>query len=196
MNRHVDPRDLTDTEARIINAAIEVILKFGPRKTTMNDIAEAAGLTRQTVYVGFGGKDNVLAEAVRFIGRQRLSQVAVAWDYAPTLTEKLQAYARIVVLEAYDEQGGDADPSELISDYNDAGRAAYLEVREQHAAIWAEQLAKYQEALDAAGMTANRLARFIVSTSLNLKKTEDDKGRLHEQLSVLNALVLALVGRR
>ena len=75
MNRHVDPRDLTDTETRIINAAIEAILKFGPRKTTMNDIAEAAGLTRQTVYVSFGGKDNVLAEMVRFIGRQHLSQV-------------------------------------------------------------------------------------------------------------------------
>ncbi len=196
MNRHVDPRDLTDTEARIINAAIEVILKFGPRKTTMNDIAEAAGLTRQTVYVGFGGKDNVLAEAVRFIGRQQMSQVAVAWDYAPTLTEKLQAYARIVVLDANDEMGGDDDPSELISDYNETGRAAYLDVREQHAALWAEQLANHQEALDAASMTANRLARFIVTTSLNLKKTEDDKGRLHEQLSVLNALVLALAGRR
>ncbi len=196
MNRHVDPRDLTDTEARIINAAIEVILKFGPRKTTMNDIAEAADLTRQTVYVGFGNKDNVLAEMVRFLGRQRLSQVAVAWDYAPTLTEKLQAYARIVVLDANDELGGYDDPSELVSDYNEAGRAAYLEVRERHVAMWAEQLTNSQEALAAAGMTANRLARFIVSTSLNLKKTEDDKGRLHEQLSVLNALVLALAGRR
>ena len=75
---HVAPRDLTDTETRIINAAIEVIMKFGPRKTTMNDIAEAAGLTRQTVYVSFGGKDNVLAETVRFIGKRHMSQVSVA----------------------------------------------------------------------------------------------------------------------
>lgn len=196
MNRHVDIRDLTDTEARIINAAIEVILKFGPRKATMNDIAEAAGLTRQTVYVAFGGKDNVLAEAVRFIGRQRLGQVAVAWNYAPTMTEKLQAYARIVVLDANDEMGGDEDPLELVSDYNDAGRAAYLEMREQHAAMWVELLSNSQEALEMVGMTTSRLARFIVTTSLNLKKSEDDKGRLHEQLSVLNALVLALVARR
>lgn len=195
MNRHVDPRDLTDTEARIINAAIEVILKFGPRKTTMNDIAEAAGLTRQTVYVGFGGKDNVLAETVRFIGRQHLSQVAVAWEYAPTLIEKLQAYARIVVLEAYDETGDD-DPQELVSAYSDAGRAAYDEVRAQHAKIWAEELAQGAEALERTGTTASRLARFIVSTSLNLKRTEGDKGRLHEQLSVLNAAVLSMTGRR
>ena len=195
MNRHVDPRDLSDTETRIINAAIEVILKFGPRKTTMNDIAEAAGLTRQTVYVSFGGKDNVLAETVRFIGRQHLSQVAVAWEYAPTLVEKLQAYARIVVLESYDEVGDD-DPQELISAYNDAGRAAYDEVMSQHAQIWAEELAPGAEALERSGTTALRMARFIVSTSLNLKRTEDDKGRLHEQLSVLNASVLSMTGRR
>ena len=135
---HVAPRDLTDTETRIINAAIEVILKFGPRKTTMNDIAEAAGLTRQTVYVSFGGKDNVLAETVRFIGKRHMSQVSVAWEYCANLTEKLQAYARIVVLDAYDEMTGEDDPQVLVSNHNETGRAAYQEVCEQHAAMWAE----------------------------------------------------------
>ena len=43
-------------------------------------------------------KDAVLAEMVRFIERRRLNQVSVAWEYCPTLTEKLQAFARIVVL--------------------------------------------------------------------------------------------------
>ncbi|MDG1210347.1 MAG: TetR/AcrR family transcriptional regulator [Paracoccaceae bacterium] len=196
MNMHVAPRDLTDTETRIINAAIEVILKFGPRKTTMNDIAEAAGLTRQTVYVSFGGKDNVLAETVRFIGKRHMSQVSVAWEYCANLTEKLQAYARIVVLDAYDEMTGEDDPQVLVSNHNEAGRAAYQEVCEQHAAMWAEQLAPCAEKLERAGTTANRLAQFIVSTSLNLKKTEGDKGKLHEQLSVLNASVLSMAGRR
>lgn len=196
MNKHVDPRDLTDTEARIINAAIEVILKFGPRKTTMNDIAEAAGLTRQTVYVSFGGKDAMLAEVARFVGRRRLSQVAVAWEYCPTLAEKLQAYARIVVLDAYDEATGDDDPMELVSDYNEAGRAACLEVRDQHAEMWAEELAESADVLERAGVTAPRLARFIVSTCLNVKRAEDDKGQLREQLSALNAAILAVTGRR
>ena len=196
MNKHVDLRDLTDTETRIINAAIDVILKFGPRKTTMNDIAEAAGLTRQTVYVSFGGKDDMLAEVARYVGRRRLSQVSVAWEYCPTLAEKLQAYTRIVVLDAYDEATGEDDPLELVGDFNEAGRAAYLEVRDQHADLWMEELAESAETLERAGAAPARLARFIVSTSLALKRAETDKGRLREQLSVLNAAVLAMTGRR
>ncbi len=195
MNKHVDFRDLTDTETRILNATIDVILKFGPRKTTMNDIAEAAGLTRQTVYASFGGKDAVLAEMVRFIGRRRLTQIKVAWEYCPTLTEKLQAFARIVVLEDHDEIAGD-DPQELVSAYNDAGRAAYDEICAGYAEIWAEELANSGETLERVGATPARLARFIVAASLNLKRTESDKGRLHEQLSVLNAAVLAMTGRK
>lgn len=195
MNKHVDLRDLSDTETRILNAAIDVILKFGPRKTTMNDIAEAAGLTRQTVYASFGGKDAVLAEMVRFIGRRRLTQISVAWEYCPTLNEKLQAFARIVVLEDHDEMAGE-DPQELVSGYSDAGRAAYDEICAGYADIWAEELAPSAEALQRAGATAPRLARFIVSASLNLKRAEADKGRLHEQLSVLNAAVLTMTGRR
>lgn len=195
MNKHVDLRALTDTETRILNATIDVILKFGPRKTTMNDIAEAAGLTRQTVYASFGGKDAVLAEMVRFIGRRRLTQISVAWEYCPTLTEKLQAFARIVVLEDHDEMAGE-DPHELVSAYNEAGRAAYNEIRAEYADLWSEELSTSAEALERCGATPARLARFIVSTSLNLKRAESDKGRLHEQLSVLNAAVLALTERR
>ena len=195
MNKHVDLRDLTDTETRILNAAIDVILKFGPRKTTMNDIAEAAGLTRQTVYASFGGKDAVLAAVVRFIGRRHVTQVSVAWEYCPTLTEKLQAFARIVVLDSHDDLSGD-DPQDLVGDYNDAGRAANDEIREKYAELWAAELTPSAETLQRAGATAARLARFIVATSLNLKRTEPDKGRLHEQLSVLNAAVLAMTGRR
>jgi AcrR family transcriptional regulator len=196
MSQHAELRDLTDTEIRIINAAIDVILRYGPRKTTMNDIAEAAGLTRQTVYASFGNKDGVLAETVRFIGRRHLSQVAVAWEYCPNLAEKLQAYARIVVLDRDDEANGEEDPQELVSDYNAAGRAAYLEVRDRHAQQWAEQLAPCAEALESVGLTPYRLASFIVTTSLNLKKAEDDRSLLRDQLSVMNASVLALASRR
>lgn len=196
MSQQEELRDLTDTEIRIINAAIDVILRFGPRKTTMNDIAEAAGMTRQTVYVSFGNKDRVLAETVHFIGRRHLSQVSVAWEYCPNLSEKLQAYERIVVLDSHDETAGEDDPQQMVSDYNEAGRSAYMQVREKHAAKWAEQLSPCAEALDAVGLTPLQLASFIVTTSLNLKKAEDDKGLLRDQLSVMNASVLALAARR
>ena len=196
MNQHATFRDLSDTEARIIDATIDVLLKFGPRKTTMNDIAEAADLTRQTVYVSFGNKDAVLAETVRYIGGHHLSQVAVAWDYCPTLMDKLKAYSRIVVLDQHDEDTGGDDPQELISAYSKVGRSAYDEVRARHADMWAEQLTPSEAPLATVGLTPAALARFIVTTSFNLKRMEVDRGLLHDQMNALNAAVIALTTQR
>ncbi len=52
-------------EKRILDAAAEVIVRYGYDKTSMSDIAEAAGVTRAIVYLHFPGKEN-LFEALLF----------------------------------------------------------------------------------------------------------------------------------
>jgi AcrR family transcriptional regulator len=57
---------------RILDAALERVAAFGLRRTTMDDVAEAAGVGRMTVFRRFGTKDalmEVLAvrEARRFL---------------------------------------------------------------------------------------------------------------------------------
>jgi AcrR family transcriptional regulator len=50
---------------QILNVAAAVIIRQGYDKTTMNDIADEAGLSRSTVYVYFNGKEE-LFEALVF----------------------------------------------------------------------------------------------------------------------------------
>lgn len=60
------------TSARILDAALERFELFGVRRTTMDDVASAAGIGRATLYRRFAGRDEIvratiLREMARFI---------------------------------------------------------------------------------------------------------------------------------
>jgi AcrR family transcriptional regulator len=53
-----------DTQARILEAAIACVKRWGIEKVTLNDIAREAGVTRPTVYSYFGSRDEVVRYAL------------------------------------------------------------------------------------------------------------------------------------
>lgn len=70
--------DNTAREQHILNAAAELIIRQGYDKTTMGDIAQAAGVSRGVVYLHFDNKDR-LFEALIY---HETLQYAGAWlDY-------------------------------------------------------------------------------------------------------------------
>jgi AcrR family transcriptional regulator len=50
----------TDTANRILDAAFDRVYAVGMSRTTVEDVAKAAGITRQTVYRYFASKDQLL----------------------------------------------------------------------------------------------------------------------------------------
>ncbi|MCO5971565.1 TetR/AcrR family transcriptional regulator [Actinoallomurus soli] len=69
------PQATTDVRERIVGAAERCFARYGVAKTTVEDIAAAAGLSRATVYRSFaGGRDEVIIEVLlrdlrRFLDR-------------------------------------------------------------------------------------------------------------------------------
>ncbi len=53
-----------DTQARILEAALACVKRWGIDKVTLNDIAQEAGVTRPTVYSYFGSRDDVVRYAL------------------------------------------------------------------------------------------------------------------------------------
>src|SRR4051812_41640097 len=60
-------------QQQILNAAAAVIIRLGYDKTTMSDVAEAAGASRRTVYLYFNGKE-ALFEALLYREYMQYSQ--------------------------------------------------------------------------------------------------------------------------
>lgn len=60
----VKTRQNPDTQARILEAALACVKRWGIDKVTLNDIAQEAGVTRPTVYSYYASRDEVLRHAL------------------------------------------------------------------------------------------------------------------------------------
>ena len=69
----------------VFEAAATVFAQYGFRRTTMNDIAEAAAISRPALYLMFENKEHLFAELATF----RLEQAASAAEQALAATSPL-----------------------------------------------------------------------------------------------------------
>jgi AcrR family transcriptional regulator len=132
-------------QAHVLESALTVFLRHGFRKTSMEDIAQAAGISRQGIYLHFKDKDAIFSASVQKAlddGMQAANRILD--DERVALEEKL--------LEALDEWLGrhigllDPEASDLkeqcervLGDAVGKSRSAFQKARESHSgAVCAE----------------------------------------------------------
>lgn len=75
---------------RILEAAYACVARYGMGKTTVEDVAREARVSRATVYRYFpGGKDELLRETISWEVARFFTRLAAAVDGAPDFTELL-----------------------------------------------------------------------------------------------------------
>lgn len=56
--------DNEERELRILNAAADLFVRYGYGKTTVNDVARQAGVSKGTIYLHFDSKDDLLENVI------------------------------------------------------------------------------------------------------------------------------------
>lgn len=81
------------TRERILSAMVDLWLERHYEDVTLTDVAEAAGVSRQTVYRQFGSKDDLLIAAAEWKGPQAEDELAVApGDVAAAIARLIDTY--------------------------------------------------------------------------------------------------------
>jgi AcrR family transcriptional regulator len=151
------PVDLTVRE-RILEAGYACVARYGLAKTTVEDVARAARLSRATLYRHFpGGRDQLMREVIawetgRFFGRLA-EAVAGAPDFAHLLEEALVFAHRAVEEHAVLQKMLQTEPERLLPQLTVESERVlmfirgflvpYLEREQLAAGIDAEQAADY-----------------------------------------------------
>ncbi len=97
------PKD--DKKTQILDATFELLLTLGPRKVTLDDVAERVGLTKTALYHYFPSKEAIFRATIQRIARQIIEAVELAVDRARGPEAKLSAMfaTRFRILEELQE---------------------------------------------------------------------------------------------
>ena len=141
-----NPRsDPAQTRQAILGAARQRFLHYGYRKTTIDEIASDAGVGKGTVYLYFGGKEEILLTLVHEIKRGITERMrALAADPTPPaqrLTEMV--VARITAV--YDAYTENPHGSELVDEMRPQLVACGREEYDAQLALLADVLQEGQE---------------------------------------------------
>ena len=95
------------TRNDLATAGLEIISAEGVDAATIDRLAAQAGMSRGTVYAHFeGGREEVLQEAYRRIGRELVSRAQRLAKSAATWQDRVMAYARAMVELTEDHHRG------------------------------------------------------------------------------------------
>lgn len=80
----------TDKDSRIIQAATSVFLRYGFRRTTMADLADAAGLSRPALYLRFCNKEKIFEAVLKDFAARTLEDIRAGLPDAGTPQARLR----------------------------------------------------------------------------------------------------------
>ena len=161
-------RSQAKPQDRILDAALSVFRRHGFRRSSIEQAAEAAGLTRQALYHHFSSKEALFRAVV-----ERLYESALAAEIAAAKAAEARGadLAGIVLAEIsarfrYLLSSLDGSPhvEELFSEHLNHARDLYQHYAALHDAqvtATVERTVKRQKLALAPGMTAAKLARYV-----------------------------------
>jgi AcrR family transcriptional regulator len=76
------PADLESRLCAVLDAAVAVFARYGYRKTSMDDVARAAGVSRQGLYLSFANKEELFRRAVEHSLSSQLACAITALSHA------------------------------------------------------------------------------------------------------------------
>lgn len=128
-------------EARILNAALRCFARHGLSRTTMSDIAEAAGLSRTSLYKHYPNREAVFRALTVRVNEGVRRAVTEAAATPGTLVERLHAVAIARVIWAFDALHLSEHGHELIDAKDELCGAPTQETEAEFVALLARIIA-------------------------------------------------------
>jgi AcrR family transcriptional regulator len=179
-----------DKKSRILAAAQSVFLSYGFKRVSMNDIADAAGVSRPALYVLFKNKEEIfIAAYLRWVD-ETIAQVEAAMAETALPKNKLARAFEIWAVGPFEMTRASLAAEELVDCNFAFAEAARQQGYAAFEATIAPVVANLSETRPAASRIApGRIAHVLVSAVRGFKQsaaTPDDMRRLIEELLLLS----------
>jgi AcrR family transcriptional regulator len=111
------PADVT-TRTRILTAATTLFARYGFKRTTMEDIASEAGLSRASLYLQFRSKEGIFRELARDLHEGAIERAEAALEEKAPLAERLRSAVEAKTMHMMEIANSSPHGSELMDENN------------------------------------------------------------------------------
>lgn len=182
------PGDREAKRRRAADAALNVFKRYGFARTTMGDIAEAAGISRPALYLLYPNKEEIFAAAVQSANDRNLQAISTHLATITGLEQQLTYACQTWVGGGYDQVRQFPDAKDLTDLPLPPVQEAYAAFQQLLAGLLAEVVS------DTDGdVTADELARLLVAAMRGFKGEASDRRDLDRLIALEVKAVVSLL---
>jgi AcrR family transcriptional regulator len=176
---------------KILTAARSVFLRYGFRRVTMNDIAEAAGVSRPALYLLFESKEEIFIGVYGQWVDETLAEIERAMATAPTAQKKLERAFEVWAVRPFGVMVNSPEAKELMECSLGFAQAALSEGYLKFELVLVPVLATLTKRRSArASLAPERIAHVLASAVRGFKQTATTPAELRRLIQELLTLSL------
>ena len=184
-------KERSDKEKLVLEAAYGVFFRYGFARTTMADLASAAGLSRPALYLIYPGKAEVFEAVVDWFVERTLTEIQDTLDATWPLERQLRHVAELAVAQGYDILKSNPDAADLMSPerHGPALQASFERLQELLAELLRAPVARAR-----LGMTPDDLAHMLMAAMKGFKIAAKDGEDLRRLIATQIRVTVAALG--
>lgn len=196
----MSPRATGERRAAILDAALGLFGRYGYRRTSIDDIAHEADISKGAVYLSFSGKEELFrALCVRLI-EQVESAVTRARAAHGTIEQRLLAILEVKFGFYFEAVHRSPHASELMDSKNRLSADLFARADRRYSRIMREVVAEAASRGEIkparAGLDPDEAAALIVAAARGIEMTATAPAVYHRRLGELVRVIVAGLGSR
>lgn len=187
---------LAQKEAKVVVAAQQVFLRYGYRRATMGDIAEAAGISRPALYLVFPSKEEIFTAALTKLLAESLAEIRAGLSHFATLGEKLTFAFDVWYVRPFELMQTMPDAKDLLETSYEFGAAAMATATEEFVGVLVQILEPVVERQRTVDLSAVQIARILAGAVPGFKTSSNTAADMRTSIAGLLTLVLTGLSAR
>lgn len=177
------------TRERILDAAFTLFGRYGFKRTSMEDIASEAGLSRTALYLQFRNKEDIFRELAAGLHEEALSGAEGALEADQPLSDRLRAAVEAKTLKLLEIIQASPHGSELMDEKNRLCGDLASDSEQRFRTMLGRAFTRADETkeidLPSAGLSASEAAEVFALAIIGLKGSDVPINRYKRRLASL-----------
>jgi AcrR family transcriptional regulator len=179
-----------EKDVQIIESATSVFLRYGFRRTTMGDLAEAAGVSRPALYLRFCNKEKIFEAVLKDFAARTLDEIRNGLAERATPLEQLRFAFECWAVRPFGLMQGSPDARDLASCSLPFAEPVKSQSHAAFEALLVPILRQFP-AMEAQGSTLAQVAHVLAVAVHGCKTEARDAGELRAMIDTLLRLAVA-----